>query len=176
MGHRAALAATVAAAMAISTSTPRLAAQGSGSSTVAQRAKPGLTGGAQVARAYDVIMDARFADMPARLTETCPPAPAEVCQLLNVVATWWRIQLDPHSRSRDESFDKQVDLAIDVMEKWTRREPMRAEAWFYLGGAIGARAQWRVLRGQALSAVRDGKRIKSTLERALMLDPTLQDA
>jgi tetratricopeptide (TPR) repeat protein len=33
-----------------------------------------------------------------------------------------------------------------------------------------------VLRGQTLAAARDGKRIKSSLERALMLDPTLQDA
>ena len=29
-----------------------------------------------------------------------------------------------------------------------------AEAWFYLGGAYGARAQWRVLRGETLSAAR----------------------
>ena len=27
-------------------------------------------------------------------------------------------------------------------------EPTRAEAWFYLGGAYGARVQWRVLRGE----------------------------
>jgi tetratricopeptide (TPR) repeat protein len=165
MAHQAALAAAVAAALAVSTSAPHLGAQGSG-----------LTGGAQVARAYDVIMDARFAELPSRLSETCPPAPTEVCQLLAIVGTWWQIQLDPHNRGRDEVFQKQVTLAIDGMEKWTRREPMRAEAWFYLGGAIGARAQWRVLRGETLSAVRDGKRIKSTLERALALDPTLQDA
>ena len=54
--------------------------------------------------------------------------------------------------------------------------PTRAEAWFYLGGAYGARAQWRVLRGQALATARDGKRIKESLERALALDPGLKDA
>ena len=53
---------------------------------------------------------------------------------------------------------------------------MRAEAWFYLGGSIGARAQWRALRGETLAAARDGKRIKEALERALALEPTLQDA
>ena len=53
---------------------------------------------------------------------------------------------------------------------------MRAEAWFYLGGAYGARAQWRGLRGDALAAARDGKRIKDALEKALALDPALQDA
>ena len=176
MGHRAALAATVAAAMAISIGTPDPAAQGAGPPTVAQSAKVGLTGGAHVARAYDVIMDAQFSEMPSRLSETCPPAPKEVCQLLAVVATWWQIQLDPHNRSRDEAFQKQADLVIDVMEQWTKREPTRAEAWFYLGGSIGARAQWRVLRGQTLAAARDGKRLKNALERALTLDPAIQDA
>jgi len=176
MGHQAALAATVAAAMTISVSSPHLAAQGSGFPPVAQSAKVSVTGGAQVARAYDAIMDAQFAEMPSRLSETCPPAPKEVCQLLAVVTTWWRIQLDPHNRSRDEAFQTQADLAIDAMEQWTKRAPTRAEAWFYLGGAVGARAQWRVLRGETLAAARDGKRIKNALERALALDPAIQDA
>jgi tetratricopeptide (TPR) repeat protein len=176
MGSRAALAATVAAAIAVSISATHLAAQGSGLPTVAQSAKVGLTGGAQLARAYDAIMDAQFAEIPSRLSETCPPAPRDVCQLLAVVATWWQIQLDPHNRSRDETFQKQADLVIDLMEQWTKREPTRAEAWFYLGGSIGARAQWRVLRGQTLAAARDGKRIKNALERALALDPAIQDA
>ena len=136
----------------------------------------GLTGGGQVSRAYDAIMDARFREVPALLADTCPPAPLEVCQLLRVVSTWWQIQLDPHSRSQDDAFQKNADFVIASMEAWTAREPMRAEAWFYLGGAIGARAQWRVLRRQSLAAARDGKHIKSALERALQLDPSLQDA
>lgn len=176
MGHRAGLPATVAAAMAISISTPHLAAQGPGVPTVAQRVTVGLTGGPQVARTYDAIMDARFTEMPTRLTETCPPARPEVCQLLSVVATWWQIQLNPHNRVRDAAFERDADKAVASMEAWTKLEPMRAEAWFYLGGSIGARAQWRVLRGQTLAAARDGKRIKSALERALALDPALQDA
>jgi tetratricopeptide (TPR) repeat protein len=136
----------------------------------------GLTGGRQVSRAYDAIMDARFPEVPPLLAGTCPPAPPEVCQLLAVVSTWWQIQLDPHNRSQDDAFQKSADLAIAAMEAWTAREPSRAEAWFYLGGAVGARAQWRVLRGQTLSAARDGKRIKDALEHALALDPSLQDA
>jgi tetratricopeptide (TPR) repeat protein len=163
--RRAALAVTITTAVALPTGPPPVAAQSSG-----------LTGAAQVARTYDAIMDARFAEMPARLGETCPPVPGEVCQLLSVVATWWQIQLDPHNRARDESFQTQTDLVIDAMERWTKREPARAEAWFYLGGSVGARAQWRVLRGQTLAAARDGKRIKGALERALTLDPALQDA
>jgi tetratricopeptide (TPR) repeat protein len=137
---------------------------------------PGLTGGAQVARAYDAVMDAEFGVIPGLLADTCPPAPAQACQLLATVSTWWQIQIDPHNRSRDAAFQKQVDSVIAAIEQWTAREPARAEAWFYLGGAYGARAQWRVLRGQTLAAARDGKRIKTALERSLMLDPALHDA
>jgi tetratricopeptide (TPR) repeat protein len=36
--------------------------------------------------------------------------------------------------------------------------------------------QWRVLRGERLAAARDGKRILNALERALALDPTMDDA
>jgi tetratricopeptide (TPR) repeat protein len=136
----------------------------------------GLTGEVQLLRAYDAIFDARFDDVPPILARTCGPAPAEACQLLAAVTVWWQIQLDPASLARDASFQSKVDAAIAAADAWTRREPQRAEAWFYLGGAYGARAQWRVLRGERLGAARDGKRIKESLERALVLDPGLQEA
>lgn len=135
-----------------------------------------VTAAPQVARVYDAIFDARFEQIPALLTQTCGPAPREVCRLLETVATWWQIQIDPNDTSRDEAFRLQADAAIAEVEAWTRREPQRSEAWFYLGGAYGARVQWRVLRGQQLAAARDGKRIKDALERALALSPGLQDA
>lgn len=144
--------------------------------TPAAAQRGGLTGGTQVARTYDAILDARFAELPSLLVETCPPAPLEVCQLLTVVSLWWQIQLDPLDRSRDEAFRKQADATVAAMESWTRRDPSRAEAAFYLGAAIGARAQWRVLRGEMLAAARDGRRIKTSLERALELDAGLHDA
>src|SRR6476659_2607179 len=143
---------------------------------VAPAAAQELTGTAQLRRAYDAIFDARFEDVPQLLARTCPPAPAEACQLLDAVSVWWQIQLDPASVAHDSQFQSRVDAAIDSAEAWTRREPQRAEAWFYLGGAYGARAQWRVLRRERLGAARDGKRIKEALERALALDPRLQEA
>ena len=136
----------------------------------------GLTGAPQLARAYDVILDARFDDLPAVLKRTCPPAPSEVCQLLDVVGRWWRIQLNPTDTSRDADFEARAEAAITAIDAWTRREPERAEAWFYLGGAYGVRGQHRVLRKELLSAARDGKRIKDALERSLELDPGLSDA
>jgi len=138
----------------------------------------GLTAGPQLARVYDAILDARFDQIPGLLTQTCGPtlAPPEACQLLDVVALWWQIQLDPKNRMHDERFRTRSDAVIATTEAWTEREPTRAEAWFYLGGAYGARAQWRVLREERLAAARDGKRIKISLEQALALDPSLRDA
>jgi hypothetical protein len=135
-----------------------------------------LTGGAQIRRVYDAIFDARFDEVPQLLARTCPPAPAEACQLLDAVSVWWQIQLDPASVARDAQVQTHLDAALASTEAWTTREPERAEAWFYLGGAYGARAQWRVLRRERLGAARDGKRIKEALERALALDPRLQEA
>ena len=150
-----------------------------GSSVRAQRS--GLTGAPQLARVYDAILDARFDQVPPLLAQTCGAgsplrAAAEVCQLLDVVSIWWQIQLDPNNRSRDAQFQMRADAVIAAITAWTEREPRRAEAWVYLGGAYGARAQWRVLRGGRVAAARDGKRIKDALEQALALDSGLQDA
>jgi hypothetical protein len=137
---------------------------------------PGLTSPAEIARTYDAILDADFAALPVRVGVLCGTAPAEICRMLEALSLWWQIALEPESRLRDVTFDRVAGEAIDAASAWTRREPERAEAWFYLGAAYGTRVQWRVLREQRLSAARDGKRIKDALERALALDPSMHDA
>ena len=156
-----------------------------------EEGRRGLTAAAALARAYDAILDARFDKVPRLLGDACegpwsvsaaPPrpdserAPREACQLLDAVSAWWRIQLDPYDRSRDAAFQAKVEGAIASTSAWTTREPGRAEAWLYRGGAYGARVQWRALRGERLAAARDGARIKEALERALALDPEMTDA
>ena len=131
---------------------------------------------AALGRAYDAVLDARFDDVEPALARACGPAPAETCDLIRATALWWRIQLDPFDRSRDAEFQRRVDAVIAATERWAAREPKSAEAFFFLGASYGARVQWRVLRGERLAAARDGKRIKESLERALALDPSLQDA
>ena len=79
----------------------------------------------------------------------------------------------PRARRRVLDLGRTGDPDADA---WTVRAPDDAEAWFYLGGAYAARVQWRVLREERLAAARDGKRIKDALERALALDPGLDDA
>ena len=154
--------------------------------------QPALTGSARLARAYDAIFDARFDDVPRLLEDACGPrtptssfktrrpdtgrAPEEACQLLDVLSLWWQMQLDAESLSNDARFSARVDATIEALEAWTQEQPDKAEAWFYLGGAYGARAQWQALRGERLAAAREGKRIKQALERALELDQNLHDA
>lgn len=134
-----------------------------------------LTGRDTLTRAYEAILNADFTAASEQLRR-CDGAPPVACQVLDATSLWWRIQLNPYDRSLDAPFSTRVDQAIAAAEAWVAREPARAEAWFYLGGAYGARVQFRVLRTERLAAARDGKRIKDALEAALRLDPSLEDA
>ena len=142
----------------------------------ARQAQPGLTAAPELALAYTAILDSQFEDVPHLLARACGPAPREACQLLDAINLSWQILLDPASRARDAAFEARIDAAIAAIETWTTREPRRAEAWFYLGGAYSARSQWKALRGSRLAAARDGRRIEQALERALALDPAMTDA
>jgi len=143
---------------------------------VATPARAALTEGPRLAAIYEPILRARFDQAEQRLMQACPPAPVEACQALATVAIWWQILLDPESRLLDARLEKAAAAAIAGAEARTRREPGRAEAWFYLAGAYAPLVQWRVLRAERLAAAREGKKIKDALERALALDATLQDA
>ena len=142
----------------------------------AQPAWAALTEAPRLAAVYDTILSARFDQVDAQLARTCPPAPANACQALGVVAMWWQILINPESRALDRRFNDLAAAAIAASDGWTRREPRRAEAWFYLAGSYAPLVQWRILRGERLAAARDGKKIKDALERALQLDSTLYDA
>ena len=141
----------------------------------ARPADAALTAADRVARIYALILDAAFDEAEAEIA-TCQPIPADACLVLEATRLWWAIQLDPHSTALDARFERAASAAIAACEAWAGREPRRAEAWFYLGGAYGTRVQWRVLRVERLAAARDGKRIKEVLERAIALDPQLEDA
>jgi tetratricopeptide (TPR) repeat protein len=148
-------------------------ATGIGSSA---RSEAALTGAARLTAIYDEILGARFERAHELVATACEPAPREACQAMDVAALWWQIVLDPDSRALDARFESAAHDAIDAATAWTVREPDRAEAWFYLAAACAPLVQWRVLRADRLAAARDGNRIRSALERALTLDPTLYDA
>lgn len=139
-------------------------------------AKTGFTAAPAVAKAYDLILDTDFDQLKKVLPATCPPAPMVACRGLEALSLWWQIQLDLDNHQLDAPFMTAVNTAIAEAERWTVAEPERAEAWFYLGAAYGARSQYRVYRVERLAAARDGKRIKEALEKALALDPSMHDA
>lgn len=135
----------------------------------------GFTHPGPLAAAYDAILDADFAHVSERLAPACPDVPV-LCDTLQAVSVWWQIALDPEDRRHDARFQELAERAIVNAEAWTRDEPRRAEAWFARGAAYSARAQWKVQRNDRLSAARDGKHIKEALERALAIDPGMDDA
>jgi tetratricopeptide (TPR) repeat protein len=139
-------------------------------------AQPGLTHAEALANVYRHILDASFERAAKELEAACGPAPPVACDVFDATAMWWRIHLDPRNQALDAAFMEKVEASIAAAEEWTRREPGRAEAWFYAGGAYGLRVNLRVLRGERLAAARDGRRIMDSLERAVAIDPSMHDA
>ncbi len=135
-----------------------------------------LTEGARVAAIYDQILAAHFDRADTAIRTACPPVPETACRTLAAISAWWQILLNPDSRLLDGRFNELAGAAIASGDAWTKREPRRGEAWFYLAGAYAPRVNWRVLRGERLSAARDGNTIREALEQALALDPGLRDA
>jgi len=135
-----------------------------------------LTGSDRLAAVYDSILSAQFDRADAQVRETCPPAPAEACQVLGVVSLWWRIQIDPDNRTRDRLLNERARMSVSAAEAWTKRDPKNAEAWFYLAGSYAPLVQWQVLRRERIGAARNGNRVREALEEALRLDPNMADA
>jgi len=136
----------------------------------------GLTSPEPLVKAYELTLEARFDEAERQLKSSCPPAPQPACDVIGAVNDYWRLLPNPEDTSRDTALLGRINAAIASTEAWVAREPKRAEAWFYLGGAYGTRVLLRGLRGQYLSAARDGKRIHDSLQLAISLDPSLGDA
>jgi hypothetical protein len=135
-----------------------------------------LTEGPRLAGIYDAVLAARFDRARRDLASACPPAPDPACKALAGAAWWWQIQLDPDDRSLDDQLKQATAEAVSASQAWTTREPQRGEAWLYLAGSYAPLVEWRVYRGERIAAARDGNRIRAALERAIALDPSLQDA
>jgi tetratricopeptide (TPR) repeat protein len=136
----------------------------------------GLTAPEGLVSAYDLILGARFDEAERQLRSACPPAPQPACDVIHAVNDYWRLLPNPEDTGHDAALLKRINAAIASTEAWVAREPKRAEAWFYLGGAYGTRVLLRGHRGQYLAAARDGKRIHDALQLAISLDPSIGDA
>ena len=142
----------------------------------ARPADAALTEGKRLAAIYDRILAADFEGARADLAKACPPAPSEACAAIGSAALWWQIALDPDSRALDAELRSHAEKAIAAAQAWTEREPRRGEAWFYLAASYVPLVEMRILRGERFSAAREGAKIKSALEQALVFDPALDDA
>ena len=143
----------------------------------------GLTNPEPLSKAYELILDARADEAAQQLRTACGPASlrgvsgATPCLVLDAVAAYWQLLSDPENTSHDAAVLAKTNAAIASAEAWVAREPKRAEAWFYLGGAYGTRVLMRgMLRDELLSAARDGRRIHDALQHSVALDASLQDA
>ena len=136
----------------------------------------GLTSPEPLMKAYELILAAQFDDAERQLKSSCPPAPQPACDVIGAVSDYWRLLLNADDTSHDAALLARINAAIASTEAWVAREPKRAEAWFYLGGAYGTRVLLRGQRSQYLTAARDGKRIHDSLRLATTLDPSLGDA
>jgi len=137
----------------------------------------GLTNPEPLAKAYEFILDARPDEAELQLQQACGPAPPTGCLVLQAVSAYWQVLSDPDNTSRDAAVLAKANAAIASAETWVAREPKRAEAWFYLGGAYGTRVLMHgMIRDEMLAAARDGRRIHDALQRSVALDSSLQDA
>jgi len=75
-----------------------------------------------------------------------------------------------------EGMEKNAALALGRAEALIRRDPSDAEAHLYAGLTKGMLAVDAVHRRRYLSALRSGRMMVSLLERAVALDPALEDA
>ncbi len=135
-----------------------------------------LTGADRLAVVYESILSAEFDRAETQIRQTCPPAPAQACAVLEVVALWWRIQIDPDNHTRDRQLNDRADAAIKSAEAWTKRDRTNPEAWFYLAGSYAPLVEWQALRGERIGAARNANRVREALEHALELDPRMEDA
>jgi tetratricopeptide (TPR) repeat protein len=145
-------------------------------SLAAPAAGAGLTSPEPLAQVYELILAAHFDEAAEQLKSACPPAPEPACEVVGAVNDYWRLLPNPEDTSRDAPLLERINAAIASTEAWVAREPKRAEAWFYLGGAYGTRVLLRGRRGEYLAAARDGKRIHDSLRLAISLDPSIGDA
>ena len=96
-----------------------------GGATAQPPAQAGITAATQVARAYDLILDANFDEFNKSLPGICPPAPIVACRGLEALSLWWQIQLDLENRHLDQRFLTTVNAAIAGGAKLICRVPER---------------------------------------------------
>ena len=72
----------------------------------------GLTSPEPLARAYELILDARYDEAEQQLRGACGPAPSTGCLVLRAVSAYWQLLADPNDTSHDVSVLEKINAAI----------------------------------------------------------------
>jgi tetratricopeptide (TPR) repeat protein len=96
--------------------------------------------------------------------------------LYEVETNFWRLLYDEAVEDWDDDIRESCDEATRLAEKKLERSPDDAIALAQLGAALVHRARLDGIRGSYMSAGRVGEKGREKLERALQIDPALNDA
>jgi tetratricopeptide (TPR) repeat protein len=111
----------------------------------------------------------RALDICDRMIELDPQSP--VGHFYRGATYWWMFLIDPENEDVGREVEKNLERAIDLGKKRLDVDADDAEAVFYLGGAYGFRARYRILKTEWWGATWDGKRAKEMLDRMAVLEP-----
>jgi len=89
---------------------------------------------------------------------------------------WWMYLIDPEDEEVGRHVEENLRLAIERGNARLKTDPDDVEALFYLGGAYGFRARYRILETRWWGAAWDGKKAKELLEKVSALRPDWIDA
>jgi len=109
-----------------------------------------------------------------RLAESAPLHPAPHVHAVDTL--FWRQVQEDDDGDYDEAILRESELAIAKSEAWAKARPDDARAHFYLGQALISLGRLHGIRARLYRAGSLGERGREALERALELDPSLQDA
>jgi tetratricopeptide (TPR) repeat protein len=107
------------------------------------------------------------------LGDTIPGQP--IYHLLNASILHAQM-MDGEDFSREDEFMDNINKASDALEKWIKRNPKDAWAYFFWGSAYGYKAVWLGQRGSSFKSLLAGLKAKARFSDALDLDSTLYDS
>src|SRR3989338_1051158 len=76
----------------------------------------------------------------------------------------------------EKALEFEAERTITVAKRYLKKNKNEATGFLYLGGALGAKGWYRVIRGQWIRAYFDGKKGYSLMRKVIEIDPELYDA
>ncbi|MCK4547629.1 MAG: tetratricopeptide repeat protein [Candidatus Eisenbacteria sp.] len=88
---------------------------------------------------------------------------------------WWMFLIDPDNKTVGTKVEENLERAVQKGKKRLDADPNDVEALFYLGGAYGFRARYRIVEARWWGAAWDGRKAKGFLEKVAALEPEWVD-